>query len=420
MRAALVVLLLFVAGCSAPEDAAPTPTGPVTSTHPSPVFPTPIATTAASPTPVASPAPTTTPSPSPAPAPTPTSTPSPAPTSGSTPTPTVAPEPTPTPTPTATPTPAPSPTPTPTPTPVTPTPTPSPTPTPTPPPPPPPPAFNASAPYLAALRVCASGSACNASSHEIRLASSQDGASFTLMPNATPASGGVPELVRRGDTLYLYANNTLHRYSLASGTWGAPVPVQVTNASGGAALVANASAIVDGDGRMTLFYLVGRTTGDAWSCASIICTKTIRSATEVTGSDGSSFAVDAGDRALLSTNTTATDPDVYAGPGGFVLLSGFGGSSRANEAAELRGTYSFASLVSNGTGNFPAGHYHAPTGKHWIYVARSIDGAPPVIRRAIVEGIGAPAPASSFVTVGFAGLPPGAGVDSLSFLDNRP
>lgn len=223
------------------------------------------------------------------------------------------------------------------------------------------------------------------------------------MPNGTPASGGVPEVVRRGDSIHLYANNTLHRFSIATGAWHAALPVSVTNATGGAERVTNASATIDGDGRIVLFYVVGRESGESFACPTTpVCTRTVRSATEVAGSEGAAFTVDAGNRASVSTSTTASDPDVYANASGngFVLLAGVGQGVRAHSSADLRGSYSSAVAdPSEGSGSSPSGAYNATSAKHWLYVTHLPAAGPSVIRRAVLDDVWTLAPDSAFATI---------------------
>lgn len=353
---------------SAATSAPPTLSVPPVSTPPAP---TPATPTAAPATPSPSATPTT------APVPTPTST--------LTPTPSPSPTPPPTPPPTATPaTPATTPTATP--------------PTVTPPTTPPPTTAPTDA-YLAAFRTCPKVASCTNQEHEVRLATSSDGGNFTAFPNATPLGSGTPELIRRGGTIYVYNDNVVHRFDVANGTWRPPANVSFTNANGTAAIALNASAILDENGSIVLFHLFAQPGQDAGCGAFPLCTKTFRSATEVVGSDGTQFRVDAGNRGVVSTSNTASDPDVFAHPGGYAMLVSVGNGVRVLTSTELRGTYTHREYLTNTSGNTPAGHYDAATSRYWLYVQSGGGAAPMMVKRAIVASLDDPLPDEAFSVI---------------------
>lgn len=63
------------------------------------------------------------------------------------------------------------------------------------------------APYLMAFHACdiASIADChNPQNHRVYLAQSDDGENWSLLPGWQPFSGSVPDVIRRGDTLYIY------------------------------------------------------------------------------------------------------------------------------------------------------------------------------------------------------------------------
>lgn len=239
----------------------------------------------------------------------------------------------------------------------------------------------------------------------MRLATSDDGGNFTAFPNTTPLGSGTPDVIRRGDTLYVYNGGQVHRYDVASRTWRAPASVTLTNANGTAAIGLNASAILDAEGRIVLFHLFARE-GQGPGCPvlsdgtiSPLCTKTFRSATEVEGSDGTQFLVDAGNRATVVTNTTASDPDVFAHPGGYAMLVSAGGTVRLLTSAELRGTYAHREYVTNTSGHTPTGHYHAPTSRYWIYTQTGGGAMPMAVKRAIVASLDDPLADDQFALI---------------------
>jgi len=67
------------------------------------------------------------------------------------------------------------------------------------------------APYLMAFHACdtSAGIDCNMPmNHKVYLAQSEDGVNWSLVPGWQPFQGSVPDVIRRGDTLYIYTPGT--------------------------------------------------------------------------------------------------------------------------------------------------------------------------------------------------------------------
>jgi hypothetical protein len=113
------------------------------------------------------------------------------------------------------------------------------------------------------------------------------------------------------------------------------------------------------------------------------CTKIFRSATEVEGSDGTEFIVDAGNRyeRQISSHEMFADPDVFKGPTGYVMVasyidetyrSGPPDATLALSSNVLRGSYRLISglskgVLARGISGGPGGLYDFETKKYWTY-----------------------------------------------------
>ncbi|MBI4545860.1 MAG: Ig domain-containing protein [Gemmatimonadetes bacterium] len=274
----------------------------------------------------------------------------------------------------------------------------------------------------------------NPSNHVVQLAQGNDGASWTPVPGFTAYSGSVPDVIRKGNTLYVFTPGRVRRYRIDTGRWEDPVTVTIRNADGSSEFFVDPSPILDSTGNIVLFYLVGGApgTGDPASCPAgqTSCTKLFRSATEVQGSDGTSFTVDSGNRAQLTiaSNESASDPDIFPGPSGFVMYISRGPSVQATTASDLRGSYTNVSglpngLLVQGAGGIPAGYYDSATSRFWTYV-HIRQGNIAVIRRALHTTLSSQLNESQFTTVVAGATYPGLGatwhVESPGITSNVP
>lgn len=287
--------------------------------------------------------------------------------------------------------------------------------------------------YLMSFHACdpVATTCTDPANHRVYLAESDDGLAWTVLPGWEPFAGSVPDVVRRGETLYLFTPGRVARYHMDSGTWDASMPITVNDAESPGGFV-DPSAIVDAEGRIVLFYLQGIVGQDPARCAQgeTTCTKRFRSATEVEGSDGTSFTADTGDRATMQISSTqvASDPDVFAHPDGFVLyVSGPNASSiTALRSRTLQGTYqAINTLPSNGrlsdTGGIPSGYYDEDTAMYWTFAHTLVQGRN-VIRRAVHPGLAAQIVETDWTTVvtgDAVGLSATANVESPGFAINE-
>ena len=262
--------------------------------------------------------------------------------------------------------------------------------------------------YIMAFLACDTSTAncSNPVNHKTYLAESIDGVAWSPLPGFTPIPGSVPDVIARGNTLYVYNPGRLTRYHRDTGVQesGFPVSIKYANGSSTTGFV-DPSAILDGNGTIVLFYLPAILGQDPAQCpiGQTSCVKYVMSATEVADSDGASFVVDPGIRVGVQISTCcASDPSVFQGPSGYYLYVSEGQSVLAFASGSLRGAYSPVEglvggvLVQQGTGGVPAGYYDQSSRTFWTYVTQ---GQVSVIARASTPSINSSIPASSFSTV---------------------
>lgn len=236
--------------------------------------------------------------------------------------------------------------------------------------------------YLLAFHACdtTSTNCDDPRNHQTYLAQSDDGASWSIPSGYTSFSGSVPDVVRRGQTIYVYSPGQVRRFRIDTSTWESPLTVTLTDSEGS---FVDPSPIVDENGRIVLFYLLSSGSGDPAQCPSgqSSCVKRFRSATEVDGSDGAQFLADSGDRAqvtLTPTSTqpdTASDPDIFYDGTQYVLYISRGNSMEVYTSSTLRGSFSRSTVLSGGkitdnSGGVGSGFYDALQGQYWTFAHR--------------------------------------------------
>lgn len=227
--------------------------------------------------------------------------------------------------------------------------------------------------------------------HVTHLAESNDGLNWTLVPNFPTYQGSVPDVITRGNKLYVFNPGTVKRYDNSSGTWDAtPVPVSITESNSTPISFVDPSAILDSAGNIVLFFLDATgNIGDPAGCSRYPCVKHFRSATEVSGSDGTHFIAGSGDRIAITLNqspATASDPDIYFDGSQYILYVSEGPGTFAASGPYLNSTYTAMPNLSSGTlvqnmGGIPCGYYDASTSQYWTYVHSNVNSSV-VIRRA--------------------------------------
>ncbi len=247
--------------------------------------------------------------------------------------------------------------------------------------------------YLMTFHVC--GQNCfGVEDHKVYLAESDDGANWTLVQNFKPYNGSVPDLIIRGEKLYIYTPGKVMRYDKRTDTWDTePVRVEMTDSNGNMVMFVDPSPILSDDGRIILFFLNSTgSTGDPAGCPTYPCTKYFDSAIEVEGSDGTRFILQEGHRKIVEltqAGQTASDPDIFKGNSNFILYISRGGSTLAFHSDSLLGEYlSFPNLTDDiltHSGGVPCGYFNCEKEEYWTYVHTNNEGKV-VIRRAVHSG----------------------------------
>lgn len=250
--------------------------------------------------------------------------------------------------------------------------------------------------YLMSFHACnsASGRDCaNPLNHGVFLAESDDGSAWSIVTDWSTYPGSVPDVIRRGNTIYVYSVTgvalQVQRFDTVTNVLHDPVTVTLTD-GGAAEYAVDPSLFVDDQGRLVLFYLQGSASGSPGACDTG-STKLIRSATEVTGSDGAEFTVDLGNRASITLDCSrvdsASDPDVFFDGTNYVMYVSRGSTLQVYTAATLQGAYTLSPDLTDGylttgtSGGVSAGLFDTTTspGLYWTYAHA---GSPAVIRRA--------------------------------------
>lgn len=231
--------------------------------------------------------------------------------------------------------------------------------------------------------------------HMTNLAESDDGTNWTLVPNFTPLQGSVPDVIIRGEKLYLYNPGKVTRYNNSTGLWDlSPTMVSITDSVGMPVQYVDPSAYIDSLGRIVLFFLnsTGNPMGqDPAGCQTYPCTKYFDSATEVDGSDGTLFVKDPGHRLVYNLSSgTASDPDIFYDDSKYIIYISKGGSICAYTCNTLAGSYTAVAELPNAVltfqGGVPCGYYDPVSGNYWSYVHSNVSGNV-VIKQAIHAGL---------------------------------
>lgn len=283
--------------------------------------------------------------------------------------------------------------------------------------------------YIMAFHTCDNG-CYGYQDHMVHLAESDDGTSWTEVPNFTPYTGSVPDVIVRGDKLYVYNPGKVLRYDNLSSTWDvSTTPVTIEDSLNNTINYVDPSAYIDSSGNIVLFFLnsTGLVGQDPAGCQTYPCIKYFDSAVEVAGSDGTEFVIQNGHRTeltLANSPLTASDPDIYFDGTKYIMYVSQGSNTLAYESSSLHGTYTAFPNLSNATltseGGIPCGHYDAATGKYWTYVHANVSGET-VIKQAIHNDFNSQLNSGNFSTVisgPILGYPSDTKTESPGFCEN--
>ncbi len=243
--------------------------------------------------------------------------------------------------------------------------------------------------YIMAYHTCDAN--CNGfSDHITHLVESDDGENWSLVPNFEPYQTSVPDVIIRGEKLYIFSPRGVKRYDRLTDTWDSDQTfVEIFDKNNQPVQYVDPSAIIDDQGRIVLFFLNSTgSTGDPAGCPTLPCTKYFDSAVEIDGSDGTMFRLQDGHRAeiqLEQSPASASDPDIFYDGSQYILYISQGANTLAYHGDSLHGSYVPISSI-NGVltheGGVPCGYYDPDTQQYWTYVHGN-DAGSTVIKRAV-------------------------------------
>jgi hypothetical protein len=288
--------------------------------------------------------------------------------------------------------------------------------------------------YLMAFHACdtAKTDCFNPRNHQVYLAQGNDGKNWSIVPGWQAYGGSVPDVIRRGNTIYIYTPGQVARYNIETRVFDPPRSVEIS----GSTMFVDPSFFVDEQGRLVMFFLHGKTGGDPAGClpGEVTCTQRFGSATEVAGSNGTQFTLDAGDRATIELSSagkmrSASDPDIFFDGKQYVLYISHGPSLSLWTSAALRGTYKQNTtfpdglFVQSGASGVGAGHYDAATKQYWTYGHRPSGAQAMMIYRAVHSDFSRQLGPNDFAPVmtgSMLGLSATTNVESPGFAVNAP
>lgn len=232
--------------------------------------------------------------------------------------------------------------------------------------------------YIMSFHSC-DVSQCNGpQDHTVQLAESDNGSSWTLVPNFPTYQGSVPDVIIRNNKLYLYTPGVVKRYNYDTDTWDSQTTsVSIKDSANNNVNFVDPSAFVDSSGNLILIFMNSTGfSGDPAQCNPYPCTKYFDSATEVSGSDGTQFVKESGHRFSITLSSgTASDPDIYFDGSNYILYISKGSSTYAYYSPSLHGSYQSLPNLSSGlltnNGGIPCGYYDTISQKYWTYVHAS-------------------------------------------------
>jgi hypothetical protein len=213
-----------------------------------------------------------------------------------------------------------------------------------------------SASYLMAFHTCANGASdcSNPTAHEVRLAESADGTTWSELSGWTRYQGSVPDLHRRESTLYI-SGGGVTRINMNSGEV-TPDSLVVLSADGSNARARDfAFAGENAAGLMVGVYVPSM---DAEGAGTAESPQYVSLATEVEGSDGNCFEFT---RHLLEITDGSfglggpSDPDLFFDGTNYVLYTSFGANVFRYTSSAMDGTFANKTQLSANQGGVPTG-----------------------------------------------------------------
>ena len=246
--------------------------------------------------------------------------------------------------------------------------------------------------FLMAFHSCMVGSPdCNnPAQHEVQLAQSANGITWTVVEGWQAYPGSVPDVLRRDDVLYVISTSGLRRIDMVSGdVYEDRVELVGSDLFG----FVDPSLALLPTGELTLFFLPGQPGSDPASCGTQpSCTREIRSALEIPQSQGGQFAVNPVahvsvtiDQSCRGGDCFFSDPDIFFNGKSWVLYISRGASTDALISKDINGPFDYASKVSDNSGGVPAGIWDPERNTVLTYVSNGQKGT--ILNAASVDGL---------------------------------
>lgn len=235
--------------------------------------------------------------------------------------------------------------------------------------------------FLMAFHSCMVGSPdCNnPAHHEVQLAQSADGITWALVEGWKAYPGSVPDVLRRGDVLYVISTSGLRRIDMVSGdVYEDQVELLGSDLFG----YVDPSLALLPTGELVLFFLPGQPGQDPASCGSQpSCVREIRSAVEIQGSQGARFEVTSVSHASVTIDQSCrggdcffSDPDIFHNGQTWVLYISRGRSVEAWTGQDILSSFDPFSRVSDDSGGVPAGIWDPDQSTVFTYVSNGQKG----------------------------------------------
>ena len=277
-------------------------------------------------------------------------------------------------------------------------------------------------PYLMALDACDPSSNCQGTpQHTIYFLQSSDGVNWQPVPGFMPLVGGVPTIVRRGNTIYLaeqdgrdLAGNLkegamkLIRYHMDTGTWDSPVLINLTDAQNPGPYF-DTDFTRDSHGNLVLVYHADA--NGLNGCNASPCDQHIRMAFEVPGSDGASFVAQANDAVTIEVGDQggAVDPYAFFDGSQYILYvaTRMGPLPELNSLSQITvytsptvgGPYTLFGGLPNGELVYAAGQasgfYNAALAQYWHYATDGMSAVYEATVSTLAQQFSLPPPAPS-------------------------
>lgn len=219
------------------------------------------------------------------------------------------------------------------------------------------------------------------STHTTYLAQSDDLINWDTIPNYTPYQGSVPDVITRGDYLYIYNPGKVKIFNKSNSNWTTQ-NVSIVDSLNNPIPFVDPSAIIDSAGNLVLFFLNSTgIIGDPAQCNPYPCTKYFDSAKEIAGSNGTQFQKQSGTRYQITLNSgTASDPDIFTDGNQYYLYISYGNRTGVYQSSLLNGAYTPISGLPNNSelttqGGIPSGIYDFDNNTYHTYVHSNVSGS---------------------------------------------